>query len=67
MFESTKVRDFMTRDLITLSPDMEILQAVNILIENDIAAAPVINDKSALVGILTERDCMQVVLTAGHH
>ena len=67
MFESTKVKGFMAKDLITLLPDMEILQAVHLLIENDIAAAPVINDKGTLVGILTERDCMQVVLNAGYH
>lgn len=67
MYEPAKVRDYMARQLITLSPEMEILRAVSILLKNDIGAAPVVNDTGSLVGILTERDCMQVVLNAGYH
>jgi CBS domain-containing protein len=66
-FDSAKVRDYMTKGLVTLNPKMEILNAVYILMENDIAAAPVVDDIGALVGILTERDCMKVVLNAGYH
>lgn len=67
MYETAKVKDYMTKDLITLLPRMEILRAVSILLKNDIAAAPVVNEKGMLIGILTERDCMQVVLNAGYH
>jgi CBS domain-containing protein len=67
MYEPAKVKDFMARHLITLSPEMEILRAVSILLKNDIAAAPVVDDAGNLVGILTERDCMKVVLNAGYH
>ena len=67
MYEPAKVKDFMAKDLITLSPQMEILRAVSILLKNDIAAAPVVDDAGNLVGILTERDCMKVVLNAGYH
>ena len=67
MYEPAKVRDYMARQLITLSPEMEILRAVSILLKNDIGAAPVVNDTGSLVGILTERDCMKVVLNAGYH
>ncbi len=67
MSESVKVRDYMARDLVTLSPDTEILRAVSTLLENDIAAAPVVDEAGSLVGILTERDCMRVVLIAGYH
>ncbi len=67
MYGSAKVRDYMARHLITLSPEMEILRAVSILLKNDIAAAPVVDDAGNLVGILTERDCMKVVLNAGYH
>ena len=67
MYEPAKVKDYMARHLITLSPEMEILRAVSILLKNDIAAAPVVDDAGNLVGILTERDCMKVVLNAGYH
>jgi CBS domain-containing protein len=46
---------------------MEILRAVHILLKNDIAAAPVVDETGQLIGILTERDCMKVVLNSGYH
>ena len=67
MATPNRVRDCMTTEVITLRPDTELLQAVHTLIENDIAGAPVVDANGALVGILTERDCMRVALDAGYH
>ena len=61
------VRDFMIRRLVTLSPQTEILQALQTLIEKDIAGAPVVDESGVLVGMLTEKDCMQVALNATYH
>lgn len=58
---------YMTRDLITLSPGMEITRAVATLIEHDISAAPVVDDLGRLVGILTAKDCFRAVLHAHYH
>lgn len=65
--KSVKVRDCMAKKLVTLSPDTEILRAVHTLLTNDVAAAPVVDKGGKLLGILTERDCIRVVLTAGYH
>lgn len=62
-----KVRDYMATKLVTLLPETEIIRAVHTLLKHDIAAAPVVDDAGKLVGILTERDCIQVVLKAGYH
>ncbi len=61
------VRDFMVRRLVTLAPQTEILQALQTLIEKDIAGAPVVDESGAVVGMLTEKDCMQVALNATYH
>jgi CBS domain-containing protein len=61
------VRDCMTRRVITLTPQTEILQALNMLIAKNIAGAPVVDESGTLVGMLTERDCMQVALNATYH
>ena len=37
------------------------------MIEHDISGAPVIDKDGKLAGILTEKDCMQVVLNATYH
>lgn len=61
------VRDYMATSLITLTPGMEILRAVHLLLQHDFGGAPVVDDAGRLVGILTEKDCMKVVLNAGYH
>jgi CBS domain-containing protein len=67
MLRTILVKDYMARRLTTLTPDTEILRAVHTLIKNDISAAPVIDKDGALIGILTEKDCMRVVLNACYH
>lgn len=61
------VKDYMTRRLITLHPDAELLHAVHTLDRHDIAGAPVIDHDGNLVGVLTERDCLKVVYDAAYH
>ncbi len=65
--KSVLVRDYMTRDVISLGPDVEITAATECLINHDISGMPVLDGHGRLVGILTERDCMKVALHAGYH
>ncbi len=67
MLVSAKVKDFMAANLITLSPDMEIMQAISILLKNRISGAPVQDSMDNLVGILSEKDCLKVALEAGYN
>lgn len=67
MLRSVLVKDHMTKNVITLSPDMEIAHAAQFLIAHNISGAPVLDDHGRLVGVLTERDCMQVVLQSDYH
>ena len=61
------VQEYMTRRLTSLSPDTEIMRAVQTLLDNDISGAPVVDGEGLLVGILTHKDCMKVVLNAAYH
>ncbi len=67
MLKSIAVKDYMTKNLITLSPDMEILQAARTLVENKISGAPVIDEHGNLVGMVTEKDCLRVAFHASYH
>ena len=67
MLRSVFVKDHMTKNPVKLSPDMEILQAAHLLIENDISGAPVLDKHGRLVGVLTDRDCMRVAMQGGYH
>jgi CBS domain-containing protein len=45
---------------------MQIREAVQVLLEHDISGAPVVDEQDQLVGMLTERDCMDVVLNSSY-
>ncbi len=67
MRKGITVRDYMARDLITFTADMEILQAIHALVEHRISGAPVVDDQGDLIGMLSEQDCMEVALNAAYH
>jgi CBS domain-containing protein len=52
----TTVRDIMTTKVITLTPDTEITRATQILLENQINGAPVVDAEGRLIGILCQSD-----------
>lgn len=51
-----KVREVMSRDVATLSPDDPVKQAAKLFVEKDIGGAPVADKKGKLIGIVTEAD-----------
>jgi CBS domain-containing protein len=51
-----KVKDIMTKELITVSPDTEIIQATKLLLENRINGIPVTDESGKLMGILCQSD-----------
>ena len=67
MARSIRVRDYMSARVITFAPDMEILEAVHILVENRISGAPVLDLRGNLIGMLSEQDCIKVALNAAYH
>jgi len=65
--QTIQVRDYMSRTLVVLNSGTEILQALDTFVRKDISAAPVVDESGALIGILTEKDCMKVALNAAYH
>ena len=53
--------DIMTRSVVTLSPDMDIYGAVQLLLKKEISGAPVVSPEGRLVGVLSEKDCLKVL------
>ncbi len=67
MTDACTVQAFMSAQLVTLKPDMDVLEAVRILTERGIPGAPVIDDLGSLVGLLAEKDCLEAVLKAAYY
>lgn len=67
MLQSVKVKDYMTANLTTFSPDLDIMQAVTTLVTQRISSGPVVDKHGNLIGILSERDCVKVALDTCYH
>lgn len=61
------VAHIMRTDFPRLSPAMPIREAVAVLAREPVSAAPVIDDRAGLVGILTEKDCFRPMLNASYY
>lgn len=56
-----KVKDYMTRKLITFKSDQKMEKVIDILIKNKISGGPVVNGKNELIGIISEGDCIKQI------
>jgi len=64
---SVLVKDFMKANPVTFTPDMDIHDAMKILVEHWLSGAAVIDLRGNLVGLLSETDCLRVGLNAAYH
>lgn len=61
------VASWMNTRVVCLTPDMDVLDAIALFLERNISGAPVLDERGNLVGMLTERDCLQTAVYAGYH
>ncbi|RXG24488.1 CBS domain-containing protein [Leeuwenhoekiella aequorea] len=61
------VADYMTRKLITFTPDQSIMEVMEKLIKNRISGAPVINENNELLGVISEGDCIKHISDSRYH
>ncbi|MBV8033045.1 MAG: CBS domain-containing protein [Betaproteobacteria bacterium] len=59
------VRDYMASSVLTFTPDVPIADAVQTLVRYKYSGAPVVDDAGHLVGMLSEKDCLRVVVLDG--
>jgi acetoin utilization protein AcuB len=59
--EATPVKTCMTKDVVWIGPDMEMVLAARLLVQRQIGCLPVM-DNGTLVGIVTDMDCLRAFL-----
>lgn len=59
--------DYMTREVIVLTPETSVHQALRLLLAHDISGAPVVDAQGEVVGMLTGRDVLGAVFQASYH
>ena len=53
-----KVRDLMTRDVVTVTPETSLKEAASLLAAKRISGMPVVDDAGTVVGVLSEADIL---------
>ena len=61
LLDKLKVSEIMTRNVITISPDISIEEATILMHDNKIGCLPVVEEGN-LVGIITEDDIMEILI-----
>ena len=65
--DTDAVKRIMSASMVTFSPDEEILHAIATIVDRGIVGAPVVDDRGDVVGVLTHRDCIDVVTRAAYY
>jgi len=60
LLSKVRVREIMTQDVITTTPDTPIEDASHLMVENKIGGLPVMDEESRVVGVITETDIFEV-------
>lgn len=55
---SLKAKDIMTRDVVTVSPEARIEEAIKLMAEKHLSGLPVVDSGSRVIGIITENDVL---------
>ena len=57
--DSIRVSEVMTKNVITISPDATMEDAAQIMIDKKVGGLPVVQEKTKLIGLITETDVLQ--------
>ncbi|MEK6729413.1 MAG: CBS domain-containing protein [Planctomycetota bacterium] len=61
--DSIQVSEVMTKNVITISPDATMEDAAQIMIDKKVGGLPVVQEKTKLIGLITETDVLQYFVT----
>lgn len=67
MLAKITIADYMTKNIMTIKQDADALAAIKQLLSHKITCAPVLDQAGKLVGMFSEIDCMEVVLSASYN
>ncbi len=62
LISKIKIRQIMTKDPITVPPDLTIEETAEILLKNNISGAPVVSPTEGMVGVITKADIFRVFM-----
>jgi predicted transcriptional regulator len=54
-------------NIITFRPDQPIQEVIAIIIEKKISGAPVMDDQNHIVGMISEKDCLRIIVDQAYY
>jgi len=63
LIDKIKVKEIMTKDPITIPVDYTVEETAEVLLNNKLSGAPVVNNEGNLVGIITQADIFRVLVS----
>ncbi|MDF1582454.1 MAG: CBS domain-containing protein [Methyloprofundus sp.] len=67
MLAKITVADYMTKHLVKLTKNMNVVDAVKIILEHKITGAPVMDEHNKLVGMFSEKDALKMVVETAYN
>ena len=67
MLRSVDLSDYMLHNPVTVSADENVFVAINLIVEEKVSGVCVVDDGGALLGVLSELDCLKAILGATYN
>lgn len=67
MLKSVKVKEYMVAKQESVTPDMTIVEAAEIIIKHALTGIVVVDEEGNLVGMLSELDCLQAIVDSTYN
>lgn len=67
MLTKITIADYMTKHLVTLTEETNVLEAIKKLLDHKVTSAPVLDKKGHLVGMFSEKDGIKVALECSYN
>lgn len=64
---SHTIEDYMVTELLSFGPDDDIVTAMRQLLERHFSGAPVLDSERRLIGLLSQKDCLEIVYNTAYH
>ena len=61
------IRDYVATELVKFSPADDIVYAMRVLLDKRLSGAPVVDRDGQLVGVLSKKDCLEIVYHTAYH
>jgi CBS domain-containing protein len=67
MLAKIAVSDYMSKHLVTVTPQTDVTAAIKTMLEHKVTSVPVVDGQGKLLGIFSEKDGMKIVVESAYN